>query len=248
MNLNDFTIVMRKVLFDVRSLVAADPRLYHVHRLTFMKWGQYKSKRNGDINPAEKIVASNTELVIDGYQGSANSFATSAFKHVQRRTVRVAHHLHSPSQVIRAVRLKLPTVVTVREPRDAALSLLRRWPHISASQALRWYIRYYQTLIPYAEEFVVSPFFSTTQKLDDVFREINSRYQTSFELPSYDPETNAQFKGRKEKARADQADMEAVRAMKSRELDELEAKKLLGEAELVYRSFVAAGGKKKFCN
>src|SRR5262245_45373054 len=49
--------------------------------------------------PSPKVIDADTELVIDGYMRSANTFAVYAFQMAQRRPVRLAHHLHAPAQV-----------------------------------------------------------------------------------------------------------------------------------------------------
>jgi hypothetical protein len=47
----------------------------------------------------------------------------------------IAHHLHAPAQVIRAARWRILTLVLMRRPRDAVLSLVIRDP-VSVDQAL----------------------------------------------------------------------------------------------------------------
>ena len=47
----------------------------------------------------------NTQLVIEGFPRSANTFAVITFWHLQPKKVIVAHHQHVPAQIIRAVNL-----------------------------------------------------------------------------------------------------------------------------------------------
>ena len=61
----------------------------------------------GAYSPRRKyrglLVDGGTQMVIEGFPRSGNTFAVFAFRHAQRRDIRVAHHLHAPAQVIRAV-------------------------------------------------------------------------------------------------------------------------------------------------
>src|SRR5205814_3293356 len=60
-----------------------------------------------------------TEVVIEGFPRSGNTFAVAAFHYAQRpRDVKIAHHAHVPAQLLSAVRLGLPAVVLVRDPEE----------------------------------------------------------------------------------------------------------------------------------
>ena len=171
----------RRWNFEVRSLVAREPTLWLFYR-PYIWWDQKNITARGVAAADERVVGPHTEIVIDGFQGSANSFATAAFQFSQRRPVALAHHLHSPVQIIQAVRLEKPVIVTVRAPRGATLSLTSRWPHLSMAQALRSYTRFYRKLLPYADRFVLSTFEQTTTHFDEVIRETNRRFQTHFDV------------------------------------------------------------------
>ena len=54
------------------------------------------------------VVGPDTELVIEGFPRTANTFAVFAFQTAQARPVRVAHHLHAPIQVTVAARRPPP--------------------------------------------------------------------------------------------------------------------------------------------
>jgi hypothetical protein len=58
--------------------------------------------------------------------------------------------------------------VVVRDP-DASM----RW-------ALRSYIRFYSTVIPYLEKTVVAPFATVISDLASIIRMVNTRYETAF--------------------------------------------------------------------
>ncbi|RMG27959.1 MAG: hypothetical protein D6732_19595, partial [Methanobacteriota archaeon] len=47
----------------------------------------------------EKLIGARTEIVIEGYPRSANTFAVVAFRLAQNRPVKIAHHLHMEAQI-----------------------------------------------------------------------------------------------------------------------------------------------------
>lgn len=127
-------------------------------------------------------VGKDTELVIEGFPRSGNSFAVNAFELVQPRPVRLAHHLHAPAQIILAARRDLPILVLAREPVAAASSLVIRHPHISLRMALYEYMRFYETIAPYRDKFVVGLFDQVTNDYGEVIKRINQRFSTGFAL------------------------------------------------------------------
>jgi hypothetical protein len=121
-----------------------------------------------------------TEIVIEGYPRSGNTFAVVAFRLAQGREIEIAHHLHAAAQIKRAARLDVPAIVLIREPSEAILSLLVRDPYASARWALRSYIRFYSAVVPYLEKAVVAPFATVISDLASIIRMVNKRYGTAF--------------------------------------------------------------------
>jgi hypothetical protein len=125
-------------------------------------------------------VSRTTEIVIEGYPRSGNTFAVVAFRQAQGREIEIAHHLHAAAQIKRAARLDVPAIVLIREPSEAILSLVVRDPQASMRWALRSYIRFYSTVIPYLEKTVVAPFATVISDLASIIRMVNTRYGTAF--------------------------------------------------------------------
>lgn len=169
-----------KTKFEVRSGCAREPLLTPLY-LPLVGWSQRALKRSDPQARAwERWVDERTELVIDGFQGSGNSFATVAFTSCQEREVRLAHHLHAPSQILRAARLGIPLIVTIREPRAAVASLVRRWPYIPLHTGIAQYRLFYEKLLPIRDAAVVAPFSQVVDDFGVVVRAVNERYHTSF--------------------------------------------------------------------
>ena len=177
---SDIKSGFKQHVFNFRSLVAREPMLKFLY-LPYIIWDRRKFKSLGQ-NPQERIVENDTELVIDGFQGSANSFAANVFQKSQSRYVRIAHHLHSPAQIIEAARKNIPILLVIREPEKAILSLTSRWSYISVSQGLKGYISFYSKLEPYLTRCVVSTFEQTTKDYDRVIEKVNQKFGTKFDV------------------------------------------------------------------
>ena len=127
------------------------------------------------------LVDDETQLVIEGFPRSGNTFAVFAFRYAQQGDVRIAHHLHAPAQMIRASRLGVPALLLLREPLDAVMSLMLRDPRFSAERALRYYVTFYETVADYRDDFVVGSFKEVTQDYGTLIYRINARFGTRFE-------------------------------------------------------------------
>jgi hypothetical protein len=154
----------------------------------FEKWlqiyaGKHPSAFYGLYRLARKdqarVVTPDTQLVIEGFPRSANTFARVAFNSAQGERARIAHGLHVPAQVIRAARWRIPTLVLIRKPKDAVLSFAIRDP-ISVDQALRYYLSFYETVEEYRNAYVLGLFEEVIEDFGEVIRHINDRFGTIF--------------------------------------------------------------------
>lgn len=125
-------------------------------------------------------VANDTEIVIEGFPRSANTFAVVAFKHAQERPIKIAHHLHVPAQIFRAAKLDIPTVVLLRDPVSAVASLAVREPHINLEAALQDYVDFHRLISPMQDHFVIARFETVISDFGKVILSINQRFGTSF--------------------------------------------------------------------
>ncbi|EAW35727.1 hypothetical protein [Lyngbya sp. PCC 8106] len=222
----------RRFSFSVRSFVAREPSYWFLYQF-YIWWGQIKKKAI-NANPEERIVCPHTKLVIDGFQGSANSFATAAFQFSQSQDIKLAHHMHSPSQILQAIEQNIPVWLTIREPEGTILSLTSRWPHISVSQALQSYIAFYRKLEPYSEHYIVSNFTQTTQHLDLVVNKINQRFGSNFDTIDV-AKVNKECRPPKNNNKVSKR--QNIKQIKKRELIKPKNTALLQEAQILYKKY-----------
>ena len=100
--------------------------------------------------------------------------------------LKIAHHLHIPAQIIRAVQYKIPTLVLIRYPIDSVASFLLFNPALTVPVALKHYISFYRSVLPYIDGFLVATFYEATQHLDKVIANVNSHFKTCFNVPILD--------------------------------------------------------------
>jgi hypothetical protein len=156
----------RHLRWGLRSRIAEHPFVYLP--LARLKYGQ-------------QVVGSESKLVIDGFTRSGVPFAVIAFQASQRTPVRVAHTLHAPAHVAAAVRRRIPTLVTIRDPEAAVLSAIIREPYVTAEQGLRAWIRFYTRILAYRDGFVLGMFDDVVADYGRVIRQINEKFGTGFD-------------------------------------------------------------------
>lgn len=158
---------VRRARHRMRTQVFGHPALY-------LPFARHKYRGH-----SPEVIGPGTELVIDGYFRSANTFAVWAFQLSQDRPVRLAHHLHAPAQLISAARAGIPALLLIREPQGAILSELL-YDHVALPDSLVAYSRFYTSLMRYLDSFVVGEFEQVTHDFGAVVRRLNTRFGTSF--------------------------------------------------------------------
>jgi hypothetical protein len=197
-----------------------------------------------------RIVTRDTQLVIEGFPRSGNSFARRAFVMAQNESfdkTRLAHHMHVPAQVVRAAHWQIPTLVLIRKPRDAVLSF-SVWDPISVGQALRYYISFYETSEKYRDAYVLGLFEEVTEDFGQVIKRINDKFGTMFSVFRHDEENVSKLFADMEtyartkyggtlwerKLHRPSAVKETMKHEIERGLENPKQKRLIAEAEAVY--------------
>lgn len=156
--------------YELRNWCGRSPALFAALH------GRKRFNRTHAVHPT-------TELCIEGFPRSANSYAVLRLAAAQKRRLSISHHLHVPAQVQLAVALGIPTLVLIRNPLDVATSLLIRHSELTAGQVLRAYIGFYRTVLPLHRDFVLGDFDEVTHDLGGVVERINERFGTSLIPP-----------------------------------------------------------------
>jgi hypothetical protein len=195
-----------------------------------------------------------TQLVIEGFPRSANTFSVWAFREAQREEVRLAHHLHYPAQVVRAAQWQIPILLLIREPKDAITSLLMRRPLLPLEQALRHYISFYGIAARHRDAFVLGSFEEVVEDYGAVIERINDRFATEFSLFDHTEENVKKVYSRIEERHKAQhreeisetrvarpsATKEELKRKMNLTLEAPKHKKFLAQATIVYDHLIAS--------
>lgn len=127
------------------------------------------------------VVGRDTDLVIEGFPRSANTFAAQAFI-TANPDRRVSSHAHGVGPLLRAARLTVPALLLVRDPLDATASVVVR-EGISPRSALSWYIAFHRHAHAAAGHVVVATFDQVVANFHDVVGRVNERFNCEFTLP-----------------------------------------------------------------
>jgi hypothetical protein len=137
------------------------------------------------------MVGPGTDVCIEGYPRSANTYSFHGFK-LRNPDARVAHHLHAPIQIVRAAELGIPCAALIRPPLDAISSLLIfRAGQLRAGLAIRAYEDFYTRVAEARDQVILAPFDEVLADPAMIARELNRRFDTAFDETPYDEATKA---------------------------------------------------------
>lgn len=146
-------------------------------------------------------IPKDTDILIDGFQRSGNTFFYSLVRHANR-DASILVHRHSSIYCIKALSKGVPTAVCIRQPLDTISSLLAWDPKLSVGIAIKMYIRYYNNLIPSKKKMLIVPFESMITDPDYFISKINEQFDIHLRPTEFNEQALAQFLERKkEKSR-----------------------------------------------
>ena len=129
-----------------------------------------------------------TQLVIEGFPRSGNTFAVVAFESAQISHIKIAHHLHAPAQIIRSAMYGIPLLVLIREPVDAIASYMIRDESVTIADAFCDYIKFYEYVCKYRDQIFLARFEDVISDFGIVLEGVNAKYLTKFTLFEHTPE------------------------------------------------------------
>ena len=122
--------------------------------------------------------SSKTDLCIEGYQSSANSFAYNIFR-ILRPDLDIAHHTHSVANVKRAIMYEVPTLILCRSPAEAIPSMVARF-HPSLEGGVYRYRRFYGFVLSKADHLILADFAEITNSFDRTVRRVEKQTGITF--------------------------------------------------------------------
>lgn len=134
------------------------------------------------VRNRELLVSKQTDLVIEGFPRSGNTFAVVAFQLAQTKPIRIAHHLHVEAQIFNGVKQGLPVCVLIRHPVDAIKSLLIRHPQTPIKWAFSNYIQFYSNIRILTPKFHIALFDEVIENYGKTINNMNTKFGTKFDL------------------------------------------------------------------
>ena len=136
----------------------------------------------------QRLIGPDTDLVLDGFPRSANSFVEAAFSVSQAgRGLVLASHSHAAAQIVDATRRGLPTVVLYREPDAAVASFMEMKPDgFDPRLLLREYATFYERILPVVERVALAPFSLSTRDFAAVVVRTNRQFGLDLAVPVVD--------------------------------------------------------------
>lgn len=196
------SFVVRRELFQRQAsdMIERMPTAY----CSLMRWRfRHSSWKN-------RVASGDTDLVIEGFQRCANSFAVQAFRSVNetQRKLKIATHMHSPANVKYATSRGIPTMVLIRNPDDCIMSWLAlavqlgKIPKDSLGREdqmrrmLYWTQRYsmfYQRLMYARSSFVIADFKQVVSDFGVCIDRLNAKFGTEFQRFQHTEATEAEI-------------------------------------------------------
>ena len=197
-----------------------------------------------------------TDIMIEGYPRSGNTFAVAAFIYAQNKAgknIKIARHRHEIAQVLLAIEYRIPTLLLIREPLEAVSSFIIR-EQVSPEFALKYYIYYYQHLMAVRKDIVIGEFIKVITNFGEIIKMINEKYGKKFAVFEYTPESLEEVKKIIEKMEFEDSGGKEIRithvAFPTEERKKMKQKvknyiktnkkliKLLNQAQEVYKEFL----------
>lgn len=150
-----------------RQLIWPHPRIYrHLEKI---------------LNRA-KIPEVTTEVVIEGFPRSGNTYAEIMFRLTQGNRFTISHHSHHPVAVLEAIRAKKKTILVLRKPDDAVLSWCSSWG-VSDLEGIAnvfdIYVNYHKALLPAARDLTIFPFDELTTNFKGLISKLATSWQSA---------------------------------------------------------------------
>lgn len=156
------------LVLDMRSMLGQSPLLFR------------PAQKLLSTRRSQTLVERCTDLCVEAPSGSASSYFVTGLE-VTNPDVELAHHHHVAAQVLKSSRLRVPTVVIVRDPIDCVVSRAAFWNSpIVIGAIFRQWIRFFRGVEKVRDRVLLVSFKSVTRKPEVVIDAINARFNTTF--------------------------------------------------------------------
>ncbi len=227
LNVSRKCIRARKLKYELQACMGQFVFLYIVWHRAFNRGATGKM-----------LVSQRHDLLMEGFGGSANSFAWWAFRSVNPEPS-IAHHLHSAANVILAVRLGKPVLLIVRDPIGCVISLYSRGYIPDLCQGFRHYRMYHRRLLKFRDQIQVVAFEEVISDMGTVTEKLNKRFGTKFNCFEHTEENIKASRAKIRESSKPTVERSERKKLIINQLEEdLKLRKTASEAMLIYKEFI----------
>ena len=102
------------------------------------------------IKKDKRLVNNNTDIIIEGYSRSGNTFLVNAFIYFSKQKIKIAHHTHSIANIKYGIMKKKKVLVCIRHPINTVHSnynyFFSNYSKINVKSLLKEYYNFYNCL------------------------------------------------------------------------------------------------------
>jgi len=129
-----------------------------------------------------KFCSSNTDLCVEGFESSANTYTFEVFRHLDK-SLNIGHHTHAVAGLKLAMRYEVPTLILFRDPCEAIPSVVTRF-RPSVCEATLNYIYFYEYVLQVVDYVILARFDEITENIGSVIRRVDQH--TALDFETYD--------------------------------------------------------------
>lgn len=163
--------------------------------------------------PAHLVCGPKTELVIEGYPRSGNTFTMDMLQVLMQGSkprLRISHHTHSVDNLRMAMHHGVPCAVLIRPPQDAILSFMI-YSGRDAVACTERYVKFYEFVRQMTVPWLLLPFETVVSDFNAVVDQLNTL--VGGRIPrSADPEADAERARQRLVERADKTGFDPLKA------------------------------------
>ena len=128
----------------------------------------------------DATVCKETDITIEGYMRSGNTFSYYAFKNLNPK-LKIANRRHSNVQIKYSLRNNIPVILLIRNPLDVITSNYIFFDKkVPFKEIAKSWINFYKPLLLHKNDLIVSDFNKTINEFDDLVLKVNKFYKKNF--------------------------------------------------------------------
>lgn len=134
-----------------------------------------------------------TDICIDGYPRSANSFSVRMFRKANPGAV-IAHHTHAVANIRKAIDCSIPIVVLIRNPEQAIVSSVIAHENNDIDNEIYRYIDFYDWILKKISNVVIADFDIVVNDYNAIILNVNNHFKKSYDFLEDVKEADVQVK------------------------------------------------------